>query len=102
MAQNEEPDIKQEQLDTAAAILSISGPCRNIGDIYLSCVATKGLGQCRPLRAGFESCAKETAANSRAMLGSIGAQMFPDADKKEDQALIAAQMIIQQLFQPRS
>lgn len=99
MAQNDQPDV-QEELDTATAILSLSGPCRNIGDIYLTCVATRGLGQCRPLRAGFESCAKETANNSRTMLGTIGAQMFPDAEKEEDQALEAARMINRQLFQP--
>lgn len=101
MAQSDQPDI-QDELDTASAILSLSGPCRNIGDVYLTCVATRGLGQCRPLRADFESCAKETAKNSRAMLGSIGRSMFPDAGNEKDQALAAARMINRQLFQPTS
>ena len=100
MVQADQEDIQQEVLDTASAILSISGPCRQIGDIYLACVATKGLGQCRPLRAGFEGCAKENATNSMAMLGSIGSQMFPDASNEKEQTLMTAQMINQQLFQP--
>ena len=61
MSNSEEPDeaeLQRREISTAAAVMSISGRCRQIGDVYLTCVATAGLGMCRSLRANFERCAK--------------------------------------------
>ena len=55
---------RQEQdIEMATALMSISGPYRVVGDIYLSCVGMAGLGMCRSLRAQFEQCAKESASD---------------------------------------
>lgn len=58
----------------ATSLLSIWGPCRRIGDEYLSCVVTEGMGMCKPLRGHFERCATETAGYSMAMLDQLAMQ----------------------------
>lgn len=94
-------DLEQKEIQTASAILSLSGPCRNAGDIYLACVATSGLGMCRSLRASFEHCSKDTAQKSQDMLRTIGAELCPDANSVHEQTLCAARMINEQLFEPK-
>jgi hypothetical protein len=101
MAETDPAESRGQEIDMAAAVLSLSGPCRNVGDMYLTCVATQGLGQCRALRAGFERCSKETAANSKAMLGSMGAHIFADLKSEEEQTLSTARMVNRQLMQPQ-
>jgi hypothetical protein len=87
---------RDEEINTAAAILSLSGPCRGVGDVYLACVATAGLGQCRHLRASFEQCAKATASGSKEYLGMLGELNSPPDEK--DKELYAAQMVNRQLM----
>ena len=33
---------RESEIQTAAAVLSTQGPCRQVGDVYLACVATAG------------------------------------------------------------
>jgi hypothetical protein len=101
MAETDPAESRRQEIDMAAAVLSLSGPCRNVGDMYLTCVATQGLGQCRALRSGFEQCSKETAANSKDMLASMGAQIFVDLKSEEEQTLSTARMVNRQLMQPQ-
>lgn len=85
------------EIETAVAFLSVSGPCRSVGDIYLACVAVAGLGQCRHLRAKFESCARNNP-QSKSYLEDMSKQMFPNA---EDPILYAARMVNQQHMPPK-
>lgn len=87
---------RDQEINIASAILSLSGPCRSVGDIYLACVATTGLGQCRHLRASFEQCAKATAAESKEYLSVIGEMNCPPDEK--DKELCAALLVNQQLM----
>jgi hypothetical protein len=88
---------RDAEINTAAAILSLPGPCRAVGrDVYLACVATAGLGQCRHLRAQFEECAKATASGSKEYLGMLGELNSPPDEK--DKELYTAQMINRQLM----
>jgi hypothetical protein len=91
-------ELQRREISTAAAVMSISGPCRQVGDIYLTCVATAGLGMCRSLRATFEQCAKGTAENSTEMLGGLSAQMCGHVEGEEEQMLCAARLVNQQLM----
>lgn len=51
--------LRAREINTAKALLSISGPCRAIGQIYLTCVAMSGeLGRCHPWKSAFEKCAR--------------------------------------------
>lgn len=101
MEERDRAELESQEIDMAAAILSLSGPCRNVGDVYLACVATEGLGQCRALRAGFEQCSKETAKKSKLMLSSIGGQVFADLKSEEEQTLSAARLVNRQLMEPQ-
>lgn len=87
---------RDQEINTAAAILSLSGPCRAVGDVYLACVATAGLGQCRHLRAAFENCAKSTADDSKEYLEMVGDLNCPPDEK--DKAFCAAKLINRQLM----
>lgn len=87
---------RDQEIKTAAAILSLSGPCRAVGDIYLACVATAGVGQCRHLRASFEQCAKATAPGSKEYLGMLGELNCPPDEK--DKELCAAHLVNTQLL----
>jgi hypothetical protein len=89
----DEAELKRREIGTAAAVLSLSGPCRGVGDIYLTCVATAGLGMCRSFRADFEQCAKATAEGSTEMLQQIGEQMCGHIEGKEEKLLGAARLI---------
>ena len=93
------PLSRQEQeIEMATAFMSVAGPCRVVGDVYLSCVATAGLGMCRTLRAQFEQCANESAPESRAMLNAYSQQVcahIPEDDQARLQC--GAQMVMQQV-----
>ena len=93
-----EAELRQREISTAAAVLSISGPCRQVGDIYLTCVATAGLGMCRSLRATFEQCAKQTAENSTSMLRGLGDQVCAHVEGEDEKLLCAANMVNAQLM----
>lgn len=83
----------------ASSLLSIWGPCRHIGDSYLSCVVTEGMGMCKPIRRNFEQCATETAEYSIAMLDQISLQACSHISGKEGSAAkrnCAAEFILQQ------
>ena len=97
-AEPDEAELRNREISTAAAVMSISGPCRQVGDIYLACVATAGLGMCRQLRATFEQCAKGTAEQSTAMLGGFGEQVCAHISDRDEQLLCAAQIVNQQLL----
>ena len=86
-------EMRNAEINTAAAVLSLSGPCRQVGDVYLACVATAGLGMCRSLRYNFEQCAKATSEESKEMLAGIGNQMFGYVENQDEQLLQAARMI---------
>jgi hypothetical protein len=62
---------------SAAAYLSSTGPCQGFGDLYLTCVATAGLGMCRSLRGQFEQCAKAQHDASVKLLHELGSQLCP-------------------------
>jgi hypothetical protein len=97
---------QEQEIETATALMSVSGPCRVVGDVYLSCVATAGLGMCRSLRVQFEQCVNESAPESRQMLDLFSQQVcafIPDDDQKRLQC--GAQMGMQQVLsagQPKS
>ena len=97
-AEPDEAELRRREISTAAAVMSIAGPCRQVGDIYLACVATAGLGMCRQLRATFEQCAKGTAEQSTAMLGGFGEQVCAHVSDPDEQLLCAAQLVNQQLM----
>ena len=93
------PDPRQEEIDTAAAFLSIAGPCHAAGNVYLACVATAGLGMCRHLRANFEQCAKAQLDASRERLKIIGEQQCsPDETDKE---ICGARLVLRHYMPPR-
>lgn len=92
------PDPRQQEIDTAAAFLSIAGPCYQAGNIYLACVATAGLGMCRHLRAAFEQCAKAHQETSRERLANIGQERCAG---QEDKVQCAARIVLQH-YMPRS
>mmetsp|Transcript_21012 Transcript_21012/g.58174 ORF Transcript_21012/g.58174 Transcript_21012/m.58174 type:complete len:129 (-) Transcript_21012:1434-1820(-) len=100
--------LREQEIDTAAAILSLNGPCRIVGDVYLTCVATAGLGQCRHLRASFEDCAKSTKDASRQFMQQTLVHQIPacaamakeeNNTTESDQLFCVAQTITQDLFQ---
>jgi hypothetical protein len=69
-----------------------------VGDLYLTCVATAGLGMCRSLRAQFELCAKANQESSMQMLQELGREICSHVPEKE-QLLCAADLINRQLMQ---
>lgn len=102
-SQERDQQQQQGQIDTATALLSISGPCRSVGDVYLTCVATAGLGMCRSWRATFERCAKQTRDGyGMSMLRNIAnSEMCSHIDntKEEDKLMCATAIVNQQLMQ---
>ena len=92
-------DARDNDIRVAAAFLSTSGPCRAIGDVYLTCVATAGLGMCRSLRAEFEQCAKSTEAQSQQMLQELGDQVCRQLPTDTERLACAADLVNQQLMQ---
>lgn len=97
---NARPDPREQEIDTAAAFLSISGPCWQQGNIYLACVATAGLGMCRHLRASFEQCAKAKRELSIRQLEVIGKEQQNLCGKEDDKTHCAARLVLQQ-YMPR-
>lgn len=94
-------EVRDGEVNTATAILSLKGPCQGLGDIYLACVATAGLGQCRSLRASFEKCCHENKEESLRYLNMIGTQVCPDEEDKElCAALVLNQQIMLQAYPP--
>lgn len=92
--QGQEPtfcQLRAQEVDTASAFLSIEGPCRQVGNVYLACVATAGLGMCRSLRADSEACAKDTRLEAREQLTMIGQR---NCEGSDDPQLCAAQMAL--------
>jgi hypothetical protein len=83
--------LRAQEVDTASAFLSIEGPCRQVGNVYLACVATAGLGMCRSLLAEFEACAKDTQLEAREQLTLIGQR---NCEGSDDPQLCAAQMAL--------
>jgi hypothetical protein len=95
------PLSRQEQeIEMATALMSVSGPCRVVGDVYLSCVATAGLGMCRTLRAQFEQCANESAPESREMLNMFSQQACAHIgdDDQNGRLQCGAQLVMQQVL----
>lgn len=103
------PEADQE-ITTAVAYLSSTGPCQGFGDLYLTCVATAGLAMCRSLRAEFERCSKAQQAVSVQVLQDLGEQLcrhIPDkggatATADRERLLCAANLMNQQLMQSYS
>ena len=91
----------------ATSFLSIWGPCRRVGDEYLSCVTTEGMGMCKPLRRHFEQCASETSGYSIAMLDQLAIQACShvDAAIPEDKNIVkrncAAEFMLRQQNGPQ-
>lgn len=107
----EKGEQTQNDIDSAAAFISSTGPCQGFGDLYLVCVATAGLGMCRSLRAQFEQCAKTQHKASKKVLQELGSQLCPhitdsdndhDHDKDRERVLCAANLMNQQLMQSYS
>jgi hypothetical protein len=98
--QQQQQRMAENEIRTATAFISTSGPCRGIGDIYLTCVATAGLGMCRSLRGQFEQCTKDMELTSRDMLNEFGAELCRHLPPNgSDRPLCAANLINQQLMQ---
>jgi hypothetical protein len=77
-----------EDFYRTTSFLSIWGPCRRVGDEYLSCVVTAGMGMCKPLRRNFERCATETSGHAVEMLDQLSLQACTHLDNdKEFQSL---------------
>ena len=92
-------DPRTQEIDTAAAFLMIEGPCRQVANIYLACVATAGLGQCRHLRASFADCAKQFRTEAQEQLELIGMQQCA---KQNDKVLCAAQLALRHYLPSRA
>ena len=75
---------QQQQINTAAAYLSTtSGPCRHIGDMYLTCVATAGLGMCKSYRYAYQQCVAEVSEEyGKNMLRDLADQVCGHIDAK--------------------
>jgi len=90
----------------AASFLSIWGPCRGIGDAYLSCVLSEGLGMCKPVRRVFEQCGADTSVYSLAMLDRVGDQACSHIPESEQNVPArrncAAQFILKQYNQEQA
>eukprot|EP00586_Coscinodiscus_wailesii_P014041 CAMPEP_0172504290 /NCGR_PEP_ID=MMETSP1066-20121228/177313_1 /TAXON_ID=671091 /ORGANISM="Coscinodiscus wailesii, Strain CCMP2513" /LENGTH=114 /DNA_ID=CAMNT_0013280405 /DNA_START=142 /DNA_END=483 /DNA_ORIENTATION=+ len=91
-------EMREREINTAAAVMSTSGPCRQIGDVYLTCVATAGLGMCRGLRASYEQCAKETRDGSKVVLGTLANQACGHVDGQDEKLLCAANLVNRELM----
>ena len=89
----------EEEIDTAAAFLSLTGPCQQAGHVYLACVATAGLGMCRHLRASFTQCTVAHAAASRERLQGIGQERCSSSNDN-DKTLCAARIVLRH-YMPR-
>lgn len=98
--QQPDGDPREQEINTAAAFLSIDGPCRQVANVYLACVATAGLGMCRHLRANFEDCAKSTRQEAREQITFIGGATS-QCEKHDDQTLCAAQMALKHYLPPQ-
>lgn len=91
----------------ATSFLSIWGPCRGIGDEYLSCVTTEGMGMCKPLRRQFEQCTNETRNIAITMLDQLALQACShvEAGSPSDTLVVkrncAAEFILRQQNGPR-
>ena len=68
----------------ATSFISIWGPCRRVGDEYLSCVVTAGMGMCKPLRRNFERCAAETSEHAIEMLDQLALQACSHLDNSQE------------------
>jgi hypothetical protein len=90
--EQEEVEIKR-QINTAVAALSMMGPCRGVGDVYLGCVATSDIDMCRSVRADFEQCATTSAAGSLEILEQVGEHMLGHMASKEEKLLGVATLI---------
>lgn len=94
----------------SVAYLSIWGPCRGVGDEYLNCVVTEGMGMCKPLRRTFEKCAMETSGSGVQMLDQLANQACQhvglDADNPKDRLVArrncAAQFMMSQQQQQQN
>lgn len=96
---NNNTNERQQEIETAVAFLSISGPCKSRGDIYLACVATAGLGMCRHLRASFEQCARNNPS-SIAYLKEIGNRMCSEVQEENNERMLCAARIVNQQYMP--
>jgi hypothetical protein len=83
----------RREISTATALVSLSGPCRRVGNLYLETVSMGSLGRSDLLRANFEECAKTSAAGSIEILEHIGERMAGHIESKEDKLIYAAQLI---------
>jgi uncharacterized protein HemX len=104
MTNKEQEEQIEDEIRTATAFISTSGPCRGIGDVYLTCVATAGLGMCRSLRAQFEQCTASSQATSREMLQELGAELCrhmtqSNNNNDNERLLCAANLVNEQLMQ---
>ena len=72
--------VPSQDFVRAASLISIWGPCRRVGDEYLSCVVTAGMGMCKPLRRTFEQCAQETSDHAVGMLDQLALQACSHID----------------------
>ncbi|CAB9530493.1 expressed unknown protein [Seminavis robusta] len=92
------------ELYRATSLLSIWGPCRRVGDEYLSCVVLSGMGMCKPLRRTFEQCAAETAEYSTSVLDQLASQAcghVEDSNPAAKRNCAAEILLMQQQMQQR-
>ena len=76
--------LPTDDLYRATSLISIWGPCRRVGDEYLSCVVTSGMGMCKPLRRNFERCATETSEHALGMLDQLAVQACSHLDNVKE------------------
>ena len=97
---------RQQRIDTATAYLcTASGPCRSIGDVYLACVATAGLGMCKSYRHAYQNCTKKCSGTiGRDMLQGLGEQACSHIEctneqtKEDDKMSCAAGFVMSQMM----
>mmetsp|Transcript_17217 Transcript_17217/g.23672 ORF Transcript_17217/g.23672 Transcript_17217/m.23672 type:complete len:119 (-) Transcript_17217:285-641(-) len=95
---NSEPEsTAKREIEVATALMSIWGPCRGVGDAYLACVATSGLGMCKSIRYGFQQCAQASMQSSTDSLTALGSHMCSHVPEgSEERARCAAQIVFAQ------
>mmetsp|Transcript_27807 Transcript_27807/g.36949 ORF Transcript_27807/g.36949 Transcript_27807/m.36949 type:complete len:133 (-) Transcript_27807:315-713(-) len=87
----------KREIEVATALMSIWGPCRGVSDAYLACVATSGLGMCKPIRNAFEQCASTFEESSREDLNMLGSHMCShEAEGSEERLQCASQIVFAQ------
>jgi len=94
------PALRQKEIDSAAAIVSMTRPCRAVGDLYLMCVATTttAMEQCRSFQTQFANCTQQHHNDSQTYMQQRLVPLIPECVDHADPTLCAAQIMTQELM----